>query len=435
MASDIYYDNVVLLLHCDGTDGSTTFTDDSPSQKTVTAYGDAHIETDQSKFGGASAYFDGSGDYLSAGTSTDYDFGSGDMTIELWFRSTAVNDSTTFLSREWVGAPWSGGFTFQMRGDYNGGMRVWMADYATGSPLMTGTTTTHGDGQWHHAAWTKEGNVHRLFLDGVLEATATTSAAFSAVSKNINIGSDQTFGGRYFPGYLDDIRITKGVARYTSNFTPPTEAFPDGSAPVTSLVLSAFAPSSPGQIETVAFSLQAFSVGLSAVYPPKSDLALSSYPVSLDGVLLPSAIEFRHAPLVPWVMPMTSPVYPPVSALALEQPVPEVSIHGLWPPQAMLFGWEYDEGTDTISIPVSTFFELENGQADPVSGDWRAVVLSLINSMWDSYIELDTPPQAVQLEYSPGYMMTFGPFAGAVKVEYSATTYLNFPEKTLADEP
>ena len=225
--------------------------------------------------------------------------------------------------------------------------------------------------------------------------------------------------------------------------------------PATSYALATLAPQFPVQPNAVnlalATSLPALentplplsSMALEAIAPevgavirvPTVMFAAASFSPSVDVIYLPLSIEFRHAPLIPWVMPMTSPVYPSSVTLALEQPVPEVSIHGLWPPQAMLFGWEYDENTDIISIPISTLFELVDGQADPVSGDWRAVVLSLINSMWDSYIELGTTPQAVKLEYSPGYMMTTGPFTGAVKAEYVATTYLNFPEKTLADEP
>ena len=101
----------------------------------------------------------------------------------------------------------------------------------------------------------------------------------------------------------------------------------------------------------------------------------------------------------------------------------------------MIFGWTYDSGTDTISIPLSSLFELTAGQADPATGDWRAIVLALLNTMWDAYIELDDPPRAIQLSYSPGYVMTGGALANTVKTEYSATTYLTFPEKYLADEP
>ena len=81
---DAYFSDVVLLLHMGGTDGSTTFTDEKGH--TVTANGDAQIDTAQSKFGGASALFDGSGDYLSVADSADFEFGSSDFTIDGWVR-------------------------------------------------------------------------------------------------------------------------------------------------------------------------------------------------------------------------------------------------------------------------------------------------------------------------------------------------------------
>lgn len=423
MSGDIYYDNVSLLLHCDGTDGSTTFTDSSPSPQTVTSYGDAHVETDQSKFGGASASFDGSGDYLTV--SRDAFTFSGDFTIECW---VYLNSTSAYV-------PILDGRTSASYSDFVFGLYPTSVDFVTVAGRLTATDTISLSA-WHHIAVTRSSGVIRLFTDGVVNASTWSYAgAITPVSANVLIGTN--VDGNFLNGYIDELRATNGVARYTSNFTPPTEAFPNetGFIPVSSLALSAFAPSSPGQIETVSFSLQTFSVGLSAVYPPKSDLALSSYPVSLDGVLLPSAIEFRHAPLAPWVMPMTSPVYPPLTTLTLDSSIPGVSIHGLWSPSAMLFGWEYDDGDDTISIPLSTLFELTSAQANATTGDWRAVVLALVNSMWDAYVELDDPPKAVVLEYNPGYMMANGPFEGSVKSEYSATTYLTFPEKYIAGEP
>jgi hypothetical protein len=78
---DPNYASVSLLLHMDGTNGSTVFTDLSPVPKVVTRFGDAQISTAQSKFGGSSAYFDGTGDYLTVASSADFGFGTGDFTI------------------------------------------------------------------------------------------------------------------------------------------------------------------------------------------------------------------------------------------------------------------------------------------------------------------------------------------------------------------
>lgn len=192
--------------------------------KTITPVGNAAISTAQSKFGGGSAYFDGTGDYATIPTSTDFDFGGGDVTIEFWFNTTQTTTYATLLTREWQGYPHTGGWTIFLNNP-SGMLQVYFTGYSTAGPFMTGTTTSHKDGNWHHLAWVKNGDDHTLFLDGVVEATATSAAAFAAGGRPLTIGNDITYGPRNFAGYIDDLRITKGVARYTTAFTPPTAAF------------------------------------------------------------------------------------------------------------------------------------------------------------------------------------------------------------------
>src|SRR5690554_1699309 len=86
---DPYFASVVLLLHGDGTDGSTTITDNSGSAHSPTVNGNSQIDTAESQFGGASVLFDGSGDYLEYADSADWDFGTGDFTVEFWMRRNA----------------------------------------------------------------------------------------------------------------------------------------------------------------------------------------------------------------------------------------------------------------------------------------------------------------------------------------------------------
>ena len=89
---DPFYSAVSMLLPMDGTNGSTTFTDSSLNAITVTAVGNAQVSTTQAKYGGASAYFDGSGDYLdTAGTGIATAFGTGDFTIEFWYYPLSVS--------------------------------------------------------------------------------------------------------------------------------------------------------------------------------------------------------------------------------------------------------------------------------------------------------------------------------------------------------
>lgn len=421
MAGDLYYDNVSLLLHCDGTDGSTTFTDHSPSPKTVTAYGNAHVETDQSKFGGASAYFDGTNDGLML---ADLALGTDAFTIEMWVKTSSSVQYAQLIGNE-------PGFTLLV--NHASSTSGNFALYVPGGLLLTSVSGDWNDGAWHHIALVRLVNTFTLYTDGNANGTGTYTGSLSG--SNLWLGRNNVYTPRNLVGYLDDIRITKGVARYTANFTPPTEAFANYGSNFAYFAFAALAPYLQGQIETVLFGLQAFSLACAPILAPPTSLALAAYPVELDGVLLPAAIEFRHLPLIPWIMPMTSPVYPPGVTATLTNPTPGVSIRGLWSPADVLFGWSYDSGTDTISFPLASLFELTAAQADPATGDWRAILLAMSNTLWDAYIELDTAPQAMVLEYNPGYMMTAGPMVNTVKAEYTATVYLTFPEKFIADEP
>lgn len=224
-ATDPYWSNVVALLHFEGADASTTFTDQTG--KTWTPNGNAQIDTAAKKYGSASGFFDGAPSYLTVPSSTDFDFGSSDFTIEFWIASTNTNAYAAILVREWGGSPYSGGWSIFLSGAGGGPMEIWCADYSLGSPLLTSSIGTYRDGNWHHIAFVRNGNVFTLYIDGVSAATRTTSFSFSAVSKNITLGRDLTFPPRNLVAQVDDLRITKGVARYTSGFTPPAAQFPD----------------------------------------------------------------------------------------------------------------------------------------------------------------------------------------------------------------
>jgi hypothetical protein len=83
----------------------------------------------------------------------------------------------------------------------------------------------YGDDAWHHLALTRLGTAVTIWVDGVSRATSTSSASFSGQTNFV--GRNNAYSPRNLVGYIDDLRITKGVARYTANFTPPTAAFPD----------------------------------------------------------------------------------------------------------------------------------------------------------------------------------------------------------------
>lgn len=224
MPGDASYSSVSLLLHGNGANGSTTVTDNSPTPKTVTANGNAKISTAQSKFGGASMLFDGTGDYLSIPSSSAFDFGSGDFTIEMWaMLNTTVGNHHLIAKYPTSGtspfALYQATSTVQFFASSNGSS--W--DLHAGLSVGTGLTT----GVFYHLAVTRQGNTWRTFLNGSLTSTVSVSGTVVANSENVLVGRGSAGTPQEFDGYLDDVRITKGVARYTANFTPPAAAFPD----------------------------------------------------------------------------------------------------------------------------------------------------------------------------------------------------------------
>jgi hypothetical protein len=190
---------------------------------TMESGGDAKLSTAVSKFGGSSMYFDGTGDYMVAsgttatGTSA---FGSGDFTIEFWLyaNSVAATDQGLIDMR-----PTSTNGYYPYLYMYNGQVTYWLNATAVINSSAGAITT----GTWYHIALARSGSSNKLFINGVQSgSTFTSSTALLCDSNRPAIGSSgTTLGGSPLNGYIDDLRITKGYARYTTNFTPPTAAF------------------------------------------------------------------------------------------------------------------------------------------------------------------------------------------------------------------
>lgn len=228
-STDTYYSNVSLLLHGDGTNGSTTFTDNSPTPKTVTPVATT-VSTSVAKYGTGSIALNGSSSYLSIPNSTDFAFGSGDFTIECWVYQTATPSGSAIITE-----------TFQPTGYVN-----FTIGYGTTVGLQTGAlpfigffngsawtgavaTQAQPNNEWYHIAYVRSGSTHTMYINGVSKATFTSAVAMPTGTDPILIGRrwDTAGTASYFSGYVDDVRITKGVARYTADFTPSTSAFPD----------------------------------------------------------------------------------------------------------------------------------------------------------------------------------------------------------------
>lgn len=213
--SDVNFSDVTLLLHFDGTNGSTTFTDSSSLEKSVTANGNVSISSD-SKFGSGSGVFDGNGDYLSVTDSGSYDFATGDFTVECWIkRTTGKTLCAGSESGDWMFATDTGSE------DLGFGRNLVAWDVTSGS-------VTYGNG-WNHVAACRSGNTLRLFLNGDIVGT-NSSATQSYNVSTLWIGARAGTGNAatdFFDGKIDELRITKGVARYTAAFTVRQAPFQD----------------------------------------------------------------------------------------------------------------------------------------------------------------------------------------------------------------
>ncbi len=219
--TDPHFSKVQLLLHMTGVNGETSFVDKSPTPKTMVTMGNAQVDTSVSKFGGGSMKLDGSGDYLKTADSNAWSMGNQPFTVEFWIRFNTLTGSQRITGQcETNGSTASISFQIQKGSTnkiaINGGGTL---------PTIIGTTTVT-TGVWYHIAATGDGSTLRLFLNGVLEGSAAYTTMFDSAYE-LAIGRLGQYNGDYVNGWINDYRITKGVARYTANFTPPTEAFPD----------------------------------------------------------------------------------------------------------------------------------------------------------------------------------------------------------------
>ncbi len=220
--TDPDYSSVSLLLHCDGTNGSTSFPDNGPASRTVTAVGAAAVQTAQSKFGGASlgTFISGSAGHLTVADNAAFEFGSGDFTIETWayltttsaaIISTKSANTTLYPFQLWI----NGSAKLAFRG-YNFAGSALLYDLAGTTTLTTGT--------WHFVQARRNGTTFDLYLNGSLEASTTASGALYVNTGVTTVGDYASGSVSSVRGYLDDFRITKGVVRSTS---VPGSAFPN----------------------------------------------------------------------------------------------------------------------------------------------------------------------------------------------------------------
>ena len=193
-------------------DGETTIEDENGNH-TISAIGNTVISTTEKKIGTSSIYFDGNGDYLSIPDSDDWDFGSGDFTIDFWVKLTNGAAITRFFGKGWN----TGSLSFFL---YTNGSTMYFYHSTDGTNNIYPTCPyTYESGVWTHTVISRHNNKLLFFKDGILQATQPTITADIYDSANpLIIGCDGNMGSNFVNGYIDQFRITKGKALWTENF-------------------------------------------------------------------------------------------------------------------------------------------------------------------------------------------------------------------------
>jgi hypothetical protein len=213
--TDPHAANVVLFLKGDGTNGSTTIIDSSLSPKSISVFGNTQISTAQSKYGGSSLLFDGTNSYI---TTSALDLLDIDFTVECWIYKltsqfgvilssyTNPNQAGTFLNFTHS----NGAITAYngLNGDVN-------------TPAIT-------NNQWVYVAVTYKTSTGeiKIYLNGILSAINTSFVTNQ--NSTLWIGgapTDPNISGWWLHAYLDSLRVTRGVLRYTANFNPETDTY------------------------------------------------------------------------------------------------------------------------------------------------------------------------------------------------------------------
>lgn len=228
--ADAQWENVKLLAGFNGTDGATSYTEESSSARAATFQGNAQLSTAQQKFGSASLLLDGTDDYISFADHADWTLGSGDFTIEAWLRPDSpfsASDSDIFAAHYSATAN-QRGWLFCINASGNGCRFEYSTD---GSALTTVSRSSIAlvAAEWTHIAVCRSGNNLRMFINGVQNGTTAdvTGVTIFNSTEVLSIGTIPGTTTRDFDGYIDELRITL-AARYTTDFTPRTLPFPRG---------------------------------------------------------------------------------------------------------------------------------------------------------------------------------------------------------------
>lgn len=211
--NDIY---TLLLCHAEGADAGTTFVDSSRYARTLTANGNVQTDNAQFRFGSTSALFDGSGDYISAADSADWNFGTNPWTIDAWVRWNSIAAQGTIFAH---GTNGNNGQRLNTLTNGSLDYEIWAGPNIVNMTTPASTITT---GRWYHVAVVRQGGEWRLFVDGRVAASLSgNNSSVADYTNTFRFGHDVPIGvGWAHNGWMDEMRVST-VARWLSNFNPP----------------------------------------------------------------------------------------------------------------------------------------------------------------------------------------------------------------------
>lgn len=204
--------------------GTNTGLQDQTSKNMITYSGNQILESSTVKYGSGAMYFDGSS-YVIVPYNNLWSLGSGNFTIEFWIKTNNSTQYATLISNTpstFATSDWS--LLMNNASSSAGDIAFYVADYSTATPLLSTSGSLINDNNWHHVAVVRNGSTWTCYVNGTSQATGTSSATIASSTNPVHIGHDPYYT-RTFTGYMDDFRVTKGIARYTTNFTPPAIAF------------------------------------------------------------------------------------------------------------------------------------------------------------------------------------------------------------------
>mgnify|MGYP001606217038 CR=1 FL=1 len=214
-----------ILLHFDGADTSTTFTDNNTggSAHTWTAAATAQIDTGIAIFT-AAGLFDGTGDFITTPDHADFTIGASEFTVDFWFNRAGGDGGARFIGGQSDSAATATTRTVQLN---EGATNVIQGSVFEGAVATTvSSTTTFTATGWHHVAFVRTGNILRLFIDGVQEGgDVAFSGTVNDSTNAFGVGCLGELTTLTWNGSLDEFRLSVGVARWTANFTPPTSPY------------------------------------------------------------------------------------------------------------------------------------------------------------------------------------------------------------------